>query len=476
MMEMLQNGTSVLTRWYIGSNYIKELTGSTVKEYSFIGGDAYTAPVVAVKTDAVTTWYSLLRDNLGSITHVVDSLNNVSEYSYDAWGRRRNPVYWNYDLTGQPNLFAGRGFTGHETMIEFGLINMNGRLYDPAVGRFLSPDSYVQMPDFTQNLNRYTYGLNNPLKYNDPSGEFLNLLIGALIGGVTNWTSHGAELSAKGLGYFGVGAFAGALGAGVGTGISSIMAGGTFGAGFIGSSAAMIATTSFVNNAAIGSGALFSTGFTNGLGNGLMGGQNFGQALGSGFNDGLIGGVSGGLIDGIAGGISAAIDGRRFFDGATVRDQVLANQNIPIVGQKGDFNCVPATGEAVDKSFGGSITQEEIRDKVGGDPNKNPVNANDAWTEYAKMSKRTIDPRSSIDLKNVPDNMNKGARVAVSLKGDEVGHSVVMRSVTLRIITKINGQTIQKMLYSVMDPGNGGSFRFETMKRLMNSNGIFYIY
>ena len=92
------------------------------------------------------------------------------------------------------------------------------------------------------------------------------------------------------------------------------------------------------------------------------------------------------------------------------------------------------------------------------------------------MSKHTFDTRNSVDLNNVPDKMNQGVRVAVSLKGDEVGHSVVMRSATLRIITKINGQTIQKMLYSVMDPGNGGSFRFETMKRLMNSNGIFYIY
>ena len=46
----------------------------------------------------------------------------------------------------------------------------NARLYDPALGRFLSPDPYVQMPDFTQNFNRYSYCLNNPLKYNDITG------------------------------------------------------------------------------------------------------------------------------------------------------------------------------------------------------------------------------------------------------------------------------------------------------------------
>jgi hypothetical protein len=48
---------------------------------------------------------------------------------------------------------------------------MNARMYDPAVGRFLSPDPFVQAPDFSQSFNRYSYGLNNPLKYTDPSGE-----------------------------------------------------------------------------------------------------------------------------------------------------------------------------------------------------------------------------------------------------------------------------------------------------------------
>ena len=54
---------------------------------------------------------------------------------------------------------------------EFDIINMNGRLYDPVLGRFFSPDNYVQMPDNSQNFNRYSYCLNNPLKYADPSGD-----------------------------------------------------------------------------------------------------------------------------------------------------------------------------------------------------------------------------------------------------------------------------------------------------------------
>jgi hypothetical protein len=52
---------------------------------------------------------------------------------------------------------------------------MNGRMYDPLLKRFLSPDNYIQNPDFTQNFNRFGYCLNNPLIYTDPSGEIFGL-------------------------------------------------------------------------------------------------------------------------------------------------------------------------------------------------------------------------------------------------------------------------------------------------------------
>ena len=64
-----------------------------------------------------------------------------------------------------------RGFTGHEHYADLKIINMNGRLYDPVIARFFSPDNFVQVPDFTQSYNRYSYCLNNPLQYVDPSGE-----------------------------------------------------------------------------------------------------------------------------------------------------------------------------------------------------------------------------------------------------------------------------------------------------------------
>jgi len=173
-MVVQQSGNTILTRWYSGSSYVKETAGGVIKQYTYIGGDAYTAPVVAIKTGTGTpVYYYLLRDHLGSITHVVNtSKTTVAEYSYDSWGRMRNPTNWtNYAPGTEPSLFvAGRGFTGHEHLLWFNSINMNGRVYDPLIGQFLSPDNYVQDPTFTQNYNRYTYCLNNPLSYKDPSG------------------------------------------------------------------------------------------------------------------------------------------------------------------------------------------------------------------------------------------------------------------------------------------------------------------
>ncbi len=74
-------------------------------------------------------------------------------------------------LSGKRVSNPAEGYGGHEYLKPFGLINMNARLYDPALGRFLSPDPYVQAPDYSQNFNRYSYCLNNPLKYSDPNGE-----------------------------------------------------------------------------------------------------------------------------------------------------------------------------------------------------------------------------------------------------------------------------------------------------------------
>ena len=113
----------------------------------------------------------ILKDHLGSWTTVTDAEGNVEqELSYDAWGNLRDADTWTGTGTEAPMF--DRGYTGHEHITAFGLINMNGRCYDPLMSSFLSVDEYVQDPSNAQNFNRYAYCLNNPLKYTDPSGWF----------------------------------------------------------------------------------------------------------------------------------------------------------------------------------------------------------------------------------------------------------------------------------------------------------------
>ena len=133
----------------------------------------------------------IYRDYQGSVTDITDASGTVvHRMRYSPWGKllhtdgtsytRSEELSTDYDRL----LLLGRGYTGHEYLPWFGLVNMNARLYDPAIGRFLSPDPYVQMPDFSQNFNRYSYCLNNPLKFTDPNGEIIWLapLVGAIVG------------------------------------------------------------------------------------------------------------------------------------------------------------------------------------------------------------------------------------------------------------------------------------------------------
>jgi RHS repeat-associated protein len=113
----------------------------------------------------------LHRDYQGSILAITNDAGAIVEKrQFDPWGA----IIKVQD--GNGNALAGltildRGYTGHEHLQSVGLINMNGRLYDPKLHRFLQPDNYVQDASNTQNYNRYSYVLNNPLKYTDPSGE-----------------------------------------------------------------------------------------------------------------------------------------------------------------------------------------------------------------------------------------------------------------------------------------------------------------
>ncbi|MCP3925712.1 MAG: RHS repeat-associated core domain-containing protein [Desulfobacterales bacterium] len=95
--------------------------------------------------------------------------NIVERMSYEAFGQRREG---NWQSAGNVvPTFTNRGYTGHEHIEEMGFIHMNGRVYDPEIGRFLSADPVIQDPYNTQSYNRYSYCFNNPLSYTDPSGH-----------------------------------------------------------------------------------------------------------------------------------------------------------------------------------------------------------------------------------------------------------------------------------------------------------------
>lgn len=158
------------------------------------------------------------------------------------------------------------------------------------------------------------------MKFTDPNGEFIHLIIGAIIGGTINWIANGAKFSWEGLGYFGIGAVAGALAAGVGSGIMAAQAGSTFGAGFMGTQSAMTAisasySTSFISGATIGGASSFSSGFIKEAGNSWMKGDSFGDGLWSGFKGGIKSGIQGAAIGGVLGGLDAASDNRKFWNG-----------------------------------------------------------------------------------------------------------------------------------------------------------------
>jgi len=112
-------------------------------------------------------------DHLGSITVITDGSGNVLQrLSYDAWGKRRNADGSALNCTAGLASPGGvnRGFTGQEMIDGVCLINFNARIYDPSIGRFMSADPIVGDETVPQELNRYSYVLNDPLSLTDPSG------------------------------------------------------------------------------------------------------------------------------------------------------------------------------------------------------------------------------------------------------------------------------------------------------------------
>ena len=166
-MKSYTGSTLTQTMYYFG-NYEEKQNVKLFRYHYIYSPDGLVAIMKQLGT--TKTMYWVAHDNLGSIMALFDqSRTKVQENSFDAWGRRRNPTNWTYNSVPATTIVT-RGYTGHEHLDDFKLINMNGRVYDPVLGRFLSADQVLQFPENSQSYNKYSYVMNNPMKYVDPSG------------------------------------------------------------------------------------------------------------------------------------------------------------------------------------------------------------------------------------------------------------------------------------------------------------------
>jgi RHS repeat-associated protein len=106
-------------------------------------------------------------DHLGSSSVLTDEVGDVVHVQrFDAFGAQENSAAQSADA---PTRNVRGGYTGHEMDSEVGLVNMRGRIYDPRLGRFMQADPIIR-PNWSQALNRYSYVVNNPLRWVDPTG------------------------------------------------------------------------------------------------------------------------------------------------------------------------------------------------------------------------------------------------------------------------------------------------------------------
>ncbi|MTV40551.1 RHS repeat-associated core domain-containing protein [Duganella radicis] len=155
-----------------GLLYEKDVkSNGTVEHRHFVtAGGGVVALIKQSGTGDKTVLY-MHRDHLGSTTTVTNASGAVIErMAYEPFGKRRTPA----GVMDPNNVIAGvntdRGYTNHEHLDGLDLIHMNGRVYDPSTGRFLSADPGVPYPTDLQSYNRYSYTRNNPLVMVDPSG------------------------------------------------------------------------------------------------------------------------------------------------------------------------------------------------------------------------------------------------------------------------------------------------------------------
>jgi RHS repeat-associated protein len=180
---IVQRTSGVYTTIYLHPNggaellFEKETTPDGTEYRHYVNAGTYVVGAYLTKSSGSPEMRYFHYDSLDSLSAITNNSGAVVErLAYEPFGKRRYP-----NGTADPtNLLFGvttdRGFTGHEHLDELGLIHMNGRVYDPLLGRFMTPDPFIQFSTYLQSFNRYSYVLNNPLRAIDPEGFTLPII------------------------------------------------------------------------------------------------------------------------------------------------------------------------------------------------------------------------------------------------------------------------------------------------------------
>lgn len=294
-------------------------TPEKVEFFFYIGGDGYSAPILSRQENTATpSYFYLHRDYQGSILAITNNVGVVVEKrQFDVWGN----ILKVEDGAGNvlPKMtFLDRGYTGHEHLQGVVLINMNARLYDPVVHRFLQADNVIADPNNPQNYNRYSYALNNPTKYIDIDGNTPIIAIGiGIVVAVAAYITH-AAITGTHITWYGVfsaavmGFISSTATFGVGSGVATISNFAvktvvqTVSHGFVNGSLSWIQGGKFWNG--------FATGSVSSLGAlAWSGGGSSWNGVG-----GKFGGTTAGTLafGSISGGAASALTGGNFWTGA----------------------------------------------------------------------------------------------------------------------------------------------------------------
>jgi RHS repeat-associated protein len=170
--EEVDNGP--VTTIYIGGLLQKKFISSGYTEYRHLIKADGALIEVDKTTGTNSDTYYITQDHIGSSSVVTNSAAAVLvDESFGAWGARRGSNWTGSPSTPDNNAIANTtniGFTGQTMLDSVKMIHMNGRVYDRVIGRFLSADPTIPDPGNTQSFNRYSYVVNSPLTFVDPSG------------------------------------------------------------------------------------------------------------------------------------------------------------------------------------------------------------------------------------------------------------------------------------------------------------------